>query len=230
VKFGMEPQEGAILDGKAVVLPVALRTVELSAKPDGTITHRAEFLDTEAGQVAAQLYASPRPAASPAPSTPMPRTNPAIARGFHGFDYVLEPNYSTNRGHRVLLDSANPEVAAMLDGLLDQAAREQDELVTMFDGLHTQHLEALTALEHAAQQNEELLDLVVKLSGKDRKAVLDSVGSLEHVTPEMLLPADPSMWTKYRDVELARVAELPKERHAESAETRYAQQRYGRAV
>lgn len=226
LKFGMEPQEGAILDGKPVVLPVALRTVELSAKPDGTITHRAEFLDTEAGQVAAQLYQSKAGGFSSA-ITPMPRTNPAIARGFHGFDYVLEPNYSTNRGHKVVLDSAAPEIAAMLDGLLDQAAREQDELVAMFDSLHTQHLEALSSLERTAQQNDELLDMVARLSGKDRQQVLDSIASLEYVAPELVLPADLSKWTQFRDAPIASLGELPKPRPEATPDSRYAQSRFG---
>lgn len=225
VKFGMEPQEGAILDGRAVVLPVALRTVVLSADDAGNITHRAEFLDTEAGQVAAAMHKSKAGGFSSAIDT-LPRTSPAIARGFYGFDYVLEPNYTTNRGHRVMLDSAAPEVTAMLDGLLEQAALEQDEMVAMFDSLHAQHLDALAALESTAQQNEELLDMVAKLSSKDRQHVLDSL-ALERVAPELVLPADPSKWTQFKDSQLQALAELPKERHAPTADTNYAQQRFG---
>ena len=41
VKFGMEVTEGGIDPGtgKAVSLPMAIRTVELHADPDGSITH-----------------------------------------------------------------------------------------------------------------------------------------------------------------------------------------------
>jgi hypothetical protein len=225
VKFGMQPQEGAIVDGKAVALPVAIRTLDLKADTDGTITHRAEFLDTEAGHVAEGLYKSKAGGFSSAIDA-LPRTSPAIARGFYGFDYVLEPNYTTNRGHKVLLDSAGVEVAAMLDGLLEQAAREQDEMAAMFDSLHGQHLDALTTLERVSQENEELLEMVARLTGKKKGEVLDSI-ALEHVAPELVLPADPNRWTQFRDAALQPLAELPKARGPETADSRYAQNRYG---
>lgn len=225
VKFGMTPQEGAIVDGKAVVLPVALRTVELRAEANGTISHKAEFLDTEAGHVAEGLYKSKAGGFSSAIDV-VPRTSPAIPRGFYGFDYVYEPNYSTNRGHKVVLDSIGPELVALLDGVLEQAAREQDEMAAVFDSLHVQHLDVLSALERTANERDELLDMVARLSGKTGAQVLDSI-ALEHVAPQLLLPADPSRWTQFRDAPLASLADLPKPKPEATADSRFAEQRYG---
>jgi hypothetical protein len=224
VKFGMQPQEGVILDGKAVVLPVALRTVELHADADGTITHRAEFLDSEAGQVAEGYYKCKVGGFSSAIDA-VPRTTPAIPRGFYGFDYVYEPNYTTNRGHKIVLDSM-PELAALMDSVLEQAAIEQSEMAMIFDSLHGQHMDALEALERTSRENEELLDMVVKLTGKSRQQVLDSA-TLEHIAPDLILPADPSKWTQFRDAALQPLAELPKARAPETADTRYASNRFG---
>lgn len=233
IKFGMEFTEGGVdrETGKAVALPAALRTIELSADAEGNITHRAEFLDTEAGQIAQGLYNSKMGGFSSAIDA-MPRTSPAIARGFYGFDYVLEPNYTTNRGHKVVLDAvgSNPELAALLDGVLAQNAIEQDEMAAIFDSLHAQHLDVLSALERASQQNDELLDMVARLTGKTGQQVLDSVSCLEHVRPDMMLPADVSKWTAFRDVPLAAMAELPRPRAGESAETRYVAQRFGVSI
>jgi len=58
IKFGMATQEGGILDGKVISLPLAVRTTHLSADTEGNITHQAEFLDTVEGRLAARLYES----------------------------------------------------------------------------------------------------------------------------------------------------------------------------
>lgn len=230
--FGMTVQEGGIdpTTGKAVALPVAIRTTELHADADGTITHRAEFLDTEAGKIAEGMYSSKAGGFSSA-IEPVRGTNPCVPRDFHGFDFVYEPNYTTNRGHRVVLDGVEHEIPmlAMLDSALAMADMGTDHLAAMFDSLHAQHLQALESLERTAQENEELLDLVARLSGKDRKQVLDSIGA-PHVRPELVLPANIADWTQFRDAPLTALSELPRERPQETADTRFAQQRYGVSI
>lgn len=229
LKFGMEFTEGGIdkESGKAIALPAAIRTLEVKAENDGTITHRAEFLDTEAGQIAEGLFKSKAGGFSSAIDA-MPRTNPYIPRGFYGFDYVYEPNYSTNRGHKVVLDSISPELALMLDSVLEQAAIEQSEMTVLFDSLHAQHLDVLTVLERMSNERDELLERLARQSGVDGKVVLDSL-ILEdgRVAALRTLPADIEDWTRFKDLPLERLAALPQAAAAPTAESNYALRKYG---
>jgi hypothetical protein len=209
-KFGMEPQEGGILDGKVVSLPVALKTVELSATPDGTITHRAQFLDTNEGRIAQRLYESKSGGFSSA-ITPLPGTMPIIPKGFFGFDYVYEPNYTTNRGHKVILDGVEVEVddENELIVLLDQVAEEglmaASALNALFDSLHTQHTQTLQSMEAMHQRIERLMAenaALVSMAAAKVAPVLDSVGTLG----VMAKPA--RNYGAYRQATLAPLASL----------------------
>src|SRR5258708_18352055 len=101
VKFGMNPAEGGVVDGKAVRVEPAIVTTYLKALDDGTVEHQEEFLDNDAGKLAYNLYKSKAGGFSSAIDE-FRRSGPE----FYGFDYVLEPNYSTNRGYDIALDSA----------------------------------------------------------------------------------------------------------------------------
>jgi len=174
VKFGMEPQEGGVVDGVAVSVEPALRTVVLSADDQGNITHRAEFLDTTEGHKAQALYASKAGGFSSAIDA-MPGTAPMIPKGFYGFDYVLEPNYTTNRGHRAVLDTVagrDPELLAMFDQAMAESSQAATLLCTMLEALEHQHLAALSALERIGRENEVLIGRLA--SGKGGASVLDS--------------------------------------------------------
>lgn len=176
VKLGMEPQEGGIVDGRVVSVSPALRTIELQADADGTIRHRAEFLDTNEGLIAARLYQSKTGGFSSA-ITPLPGTSPILAAGFHGFDYVLEPNYTTNRGHKVVLDgvevelSEREELLAMLDSAVGESVMAAATINRLFDSLHAQHQRALDALERVSREN----DLLVGRLAAGQTGLLDSV-------------------------------------------------------
>ncbi len=203
VRFGMQPPEGGIVDGKVVAISPALRTVELSARPDGTITHRAEFLDSNEGRVAARLYESKTGGFSSAIDA-KPGTNPQIPFGFYGFDYVLEPNYSTNRGHKVVLDGVHAgddatELIAMLDAVIGESTQAAGLINRMFDALHAQHMMALQTLDAVSKENDMLIGrLAAKGVTVDR--VLDAVSDgLRGVTPD---------YAKYKNVELAGLQEL----------------------
>ena len=91
VKFGMNPAEGGMDGGKARAVQPALVTTFLDCSTDGTVRHKAEFLPTEAGTLAEKLFSARTGGFSSAIDTHRPE--------FFGFDYVLEPNYSTNRGY-----------------------------------------------------------------------------------------------------------------------------------
>lgn len=145
IKFGMYPCEGGLQQGKATIIEPAIRTIMLKAYSDGTVEHRAEFLDTDAGKLAEKLFRDKVGGFSSAIDQGRPE--------FYGFDYVLEPNYSTNRGWA--LDSVQgmppDEVEAAIYGeqirgvmvLLDRVTAERDR--------------ANEVIEHLREENDELI-------------------------------------------------------------------------
>jgi hypothetical protein len=227
IKFGMEPAEGGIVDGKAVVLPVAIRTIELSALPDGTITHRTEFLDTEHGQAALSLYKSKVGGFSSAIDT-IPNTTPAISRGFHGFDFVHEPNFSKNRGHSITLDGVNGEdVAGLLDAVMLMAGEGDMEMYALFDSLHGQHLTALQAMERMARENDWLINRLAKIKGTDAASVLDGI-AMEDVRTAPGRNVELPDFAKFKTEPLVGFASMQTLDNIPSTpESRYAEKRFG---
>ena len=55
-KFGMQPKEGGMDGGKPITLKPAIRTTFLEADNNGNLTHQTEFLDTQEGKDAYDLY------------------------------------------------------------------------------------------------------------------------------------------------------------------------------
>lgn len=149
VKFGLNAAEGGIVGGKHVSVEPALRTVYLKAFPDGTVEHEEEFLDTASGKIAARLYASKAGGFSSAIRAPQVGSK-AIPSEFHGFDYVLEPNYSTNRGYDVALDGVEG------DEVFDAVAEQQailDQCSTMLDSMQSAFDQMAAALDRANEEN-----------------------------------------------------------------------------
>lgn len=175
VKFGMATQEGGILDGKAVSLPVAIRTTFLSADNEGNITHQAEFLDTNEGRMAERMYDSNAGGFSSAIDA-VPRTKPSIPTEFYAMDFVAVPNYDGNRGYRAMLDA----VASVVDeereemfALLDAVAEESNIAMNMFDALHRQHMVALETLTRVTDENDLLVGRLAMRSANS--PVLDAI-------------------------------------------------------
>lgn len=174
IKFGMNPTEGGIVEGKQVALEPAVRTLSLVAKPDGTIEHEQEFLGTQSGKLAQRLYESKMGGFSSA--IDQRRCGDiSLPLNFYGFDYVLEPNYTTNRGHEVALDDASH--AARL-ALFDDAG----SLLQMFDSVNALYVQCQAAYERQAvvmkelaEENAELLSMLVNAGGKKPERVLDSI-------------------------------------------------------
>jgi regulator of replication initiation timing len=177
VKFGMNPVEGGIVDGKQVALEPAVRTVYIKAYPDGTIEHEGEFLDTNAGRLAERLYRSKTGGFSSAIDVKSAGSK-QIPRDFYGFDYVLEPNFTKNRGYAAL-DGVSDEAMAVFDevaeynDLLESTNRILDQVQADYDML----AETARRLE---LENIELMSMLVK-QGKDKpEVVLDSLTAVVH--------------------------------------------------
>lgn len=213
LKFGMAPAEGGIVDGKVVSIDPAIRTIELKADPDGTITHRSEFLNTPGGVVAKALFDSKTGGFSSAIVT-SPNTRPAVPTGFYGFDYVLEPNFTFNRGHKLALDSVGEggeeELMMMLDGVVGDYAQGSGVLAQLFDSVHGQLQQALAALEKASNDNEQLIAMIAKGGSMS----LDSI-NLEDVrmAPDRL--NQPEDWDRFTKMPLANLQELSSEKSSD---------------
>ena len=139
--FGTIPPETALLNGKEYRLNPAIRVVELKAEPNGEVSHRIEFLETDAGEHAYRQYKakiggfSMAIDASPVNGTYVPSL-------IGGFDYVLQQNYVHNCGHGQF-DSA----------LQVPAVREivEQSLVEILDSIATSNF-AYHQLEDAAER------------------------------------------------------------------------------
>lgn len=167
-RFGMIPIEGGWVDGKAVRVEPAFVTVELSATKDGQVTHRAEFLPTETGELVAKLNEGRVGGFSTAIDETL---SPVL---FAGMDYVGMPNFTANRPYT--LDSGvegDSEYLAMV-----AAARLViDSGAAMFmpsDGLALNS--AMKRISSLEAENAELLDALVRRG--INKPTLDSGYSL----------------------------------------------------
>lgn len=230
VKFGMATQEGGVLDGKAISLPVAIRTTHLSADNDGNITHQAEFLDTHEGRLAASLYDSSTGGFSSAIDA-VPRTSPSIASEFWGYDFVLEPNYTGNRGHRAVLDGvaadAGAEEREEMFALMDAVAAESNIALTMFDAVQAQLALALETLERVSRDN----DLLIGRLASGKTGLLDDiVGEGGRAAPKH--GAVPPNFDQYRSMPLEPLQEIRDEAKKEdnSTEANVLRRHYGMKV
>jgi hypothetical protein len=162
VMFGMNPGEGGVHDGKQITLEPALITTMLRADDAGNIEHEAEFLDTAPGRTAKRLFSSKTGGFSSAINC-REYAGRDVAIGFHGFDYVMEPNFTTNRGYA--LDG----VADAGDLVLDDAVRETQATVRVLDGLYcalqADYDRMCEAYARSTAECAELVDMLAKRGG-----------------------------------------------------------------
>ena len=94
----------------------AERTAGHGELQDGQVSHTQELLDTETGKIVAGLHASRVGGFSWACQGKDGRqSRPSILSGFSGFDYVLQPGFSGNRGY--VLESAVPAGDRILESV-----------------------------------------------------------------------------------------------------------------
>ena len=175
VKFGLNPVEGGIVDGKHVSLEPAIVTTLLKAHPDGTIEHETEFLDTASGKLAERLFKSNAGGFSSAIDTKRAGEK-QIPVGFYGFDYVLEPNFTTNRGYAVALDGVM-DAENVFDAVAEQNAM-YDTLNNLFDSLQQAYDMQAVAMARVMQENQDLIDMLARANKPKAEPSLDSVMDL----------------------------------------------------
>lgn len=166
VVFGLTPGEGGILDGKQVTLEPALVTTHLRAMPDGTIEHEAEFLDTAPGRTSRRLFASKAGGFSSAINV-REFGGKDMPIGFHGFDYVMEPNFTTNRGYA--LDGVFETEGVVLDSAMRETAAAIRVLDGIYNELQQAHERQAEVINRLAAENAELVDMVAR-AGIEREA------------------------------------------------------------
>lgn len=157
IKFGMNPGACQIDGDKMITIEPAIVTTYLRAYDDGTVEHRAEFLDNPPGQVAERMHLNKVGGFSSAIDEGRPE--------FYGFDYVSEPNFALNRGYALALDSAGAVHSATLDDVEEYNAHING-IWRLLDSVNTAHASELgtarTALELAldavARQEAEIAE------------------------------------------------------------------------
>lgn len=170
VRYGMMPTEGGIEGGKYAPVEPAFVTTLLRADYDGNVEHRAEFLDTSAGTLAAKLWASKVGGFSSA----IDEIKPA----FCGLDYVTNPNFLGNSFRGVVLDDAFSGNIGELS-YDDIFAAEQDEhaqgMIMLLDSMAGERSLFNDTVERLQAENEQLLSMLAKRGAPD-PLTMDSAG------------------------------------------------------
>lgn len=169
MKFGLIPPETAIVDGKTINIEPAIVTTYLRADADGNIEHETEFLDTAAGKIAERLHNSRTGGFSSAIHA-NPRGNLDVPTIFAGFDYVLEPNFTTNRGYA--FDSVGMDEGTIFDFVIQDFNQNNAAMNVLYDSLQKDHLMAMQTLQQLQEDNEQLLSALAV-----GRTVLDGVDS-----------------------------------------------------
>lgn len=211
VKFGMEPMEGGLVAGKPVALEPAVRTVYLKAHEDGTIEHEEEFLDSAPGKLAERLFKSKAGGFSSAITAPR-RGARQIAQGFHGFDYVLEPNFTKNRGYAldgVNVDELTDEDCAVLDEV-GQYNSLLDSTNAILDQIQNDYSLLEQVAERLEQENVELMSMLSKREARSDVALDGVLDVISHGTNNRFDAADDFFNAELADFEKEKKPESPR--------------------
>ncbi|SEN69649.1 hypothetical protein [Nitrosomonas marina] len=181
IRFGMTPVEGVFDNGKFTPVEHALVTTHLKIDENGVIEHKAEFLDTPSGRLAARLFDDKVGGWSSAIDQSKPE--------FHGFDYVIQPNFLANSFRGITMDDV---LGGDLDDkeitLDDVYAAEQEEytqgIIMLLDSIKGEREVSNETIERLQQENEQLISFLAR-HNVDPTAVLDTAGSSSHVMVDM---------------------------------------------
>ena len=150
--FGAIPALGVIAAGNSFPLEPALVTVMLRAYPDGTIEHKTEFvLSNEMGKIAARAFAGKIGGFSSVIDHSVPE--------FYGFDWVNDPNFSTNRGYELTMDSAASGMT-LSDIVAASYAERMQIMQRLLDVAEGNAGFALDTANRLFAENEDLLGMI----------------------------------------------------------------------
>lgn len=155
IRFGLEPAEGGVDGGQIKKIEPAIITTHLKAYDNGDIEHQTEFLDNPSGLIASRMYHSKVGGFS--------SVIDEVRNVFWGFDWVNEPNYSTNRGYAVTMDSVNDgsiTIADILEGELFDRTQAMNMLLEISE--HRERI-ALDSANSLSLENDQLLTLMADM-------------------------------------------------------------------
>ena len=149
-------------------------TVKFEIDNNGTVSHIQEILDTETGKIVSSLNASKVGGFSWAcPGKDGGAMTTTILTGFSGFDYVLAPGFSSNRGY--ILESARRDAILESVAAITGDDRKAEQLVA---GWQLQDMdisswedavfESRDAYFKLKEQNE---DLIARLASYEKKSL-----------------------------------------------------------
>lgn len=171
--WGLNPPETVLVNDKLLTISPALRTIEMRCDQDGNVTHRVEFLETPEGEHALRQYKAKIGGFSAAHDHKT-ENGVVVPTEVCGMDYVLQPNYATNIGDGVLLDS--------ISGGLVKANLEQSVL-EMYDNIFSTNFAMQVADENlmrAIDAENKLLEIQaekekrLRLQKEKKENLLDS--------------------------------------------------------
>ncbi|OJU92394.1 MAG: hypothetical protein BGO19_14045 [Acinetobacter sp. 38-8] len=183
-RYGMNPPDSTVIDGKVVYLERSFRTLECYADKNGNVSHVTEFLDNESGEWARKQYLARIGGFSSAQNYKKAGLG-LIPVGFFGFDYVGQPNYSTNVGDGQLFDGLAIPVeqnglVACFDSATDLTLLSPSEamiahlleqqIVRDFDNIHTQ----LQLLQMNSQALEQIDTLAGQIARKEKRQLIQA--------------------------------------------------------
>jgi hypothetical protein len=229
MKFGFNPPETVIdkESGKVVNIEPAIVTTHLSADDDGNVTHEAEFLDTESGELAQRLFESKQGGFSSAIFA-KPHAGIDVPIMFGGFDYVAEPNYTTNRGYMFDAVEGGGMDGLMLDAVLADWTMAQGAHRALYDSLVRDHELAMQSIQALREENEELMSILSRKPDAGGVVVLDGVDATRPLIVSKT--ASDALSRRVRSFERGTVVDFeaePKDDPKEDAALRAAKQQYG---
>lgn len=167
-------------------------TTALTIGDDGTVTHTQELLDTKPGQVAQALNDSKVGGFSWATGGNDGGAFGATrVKSFHGFDYVMNPNFSSNRGYAIFESAEGQGEGLILESLSNMGINRDDaglylrnwqlSAVLEMEGLN-ERLEQSAILESALRDDLQgtqarlaQLEAEFKAREEGRQQILESV-------------------------------------------------------
>jgi len=159
-------------------------TIKFDVAEDGTVTHSQEILDTETGKIVMSLNTSRVGGFSWAcPGSDGGNKRPTLLTGFSGFDYVLSPGFSSNRGY--VLESAYGDIILESVSAIVGDDRRAEQLVA---GWRLDAHEKMDALEDALFESQskyfDLEGQVQNLSQKLEAATANSEAARDALKAE----------------------------------------------
>lgn len=152
IRFGLEPPEGGIVNGQSYSVEPAIVTTFLKAYPNGDVEHQTEFLNTKPGLIASRMYFNKVGGFS----SVIDENKPA----FHGFDWVNDPNYSTNRGYNIALDSVTSGAMTLDDVIAAEFNNHTQAMAMLLEASEYREKLALDSAVSLRLENDQLLSLL----------------------------------------------------------------------